>query len=214
MVTAHPIPKDPRFIDCTGKKFGRLRVVSYAGRRVGGSIWNCICKCGVETITAGGKLRGKLTKSCGCLSREKILATLTTHGRSGTPEYAIYKTMKGRCLTKTNRQYADYGGRGITICDRWNDSFENFIKDMGNRPHAKMTLERRDNEKGYCPENCYWSTKIQQARNKRSNILLTINGKTQCLSAWAEECGIKYGTFQRRIAIGMNPELAISLPVR
>lgn len=213
MPTAHPIPSDPRFIDMTGRKFHRLKVVSYAGKTGTNPLWNCICKCGNPTVSAGAKLRGGQTRSCGCFSREQLARFRTKHGKSKTLEYYVWKTMVGRCHVKTNRQYADYGGRGITVCERWRESFMNFITDMGKRPVGRFTTERRDNNKGYEPGNCYWATLKQQGRNKRNNRLLTARGKTQCLSAWAEETGMIMGTLHARIKNGWDHEDAIFTPL-
>lgn len=137
----------------------------------------------------------------------------TTHGLSSIPEYAVWKTMRARCHCRTNRQFADYGGRGIRVCRRW-AKFVNFLADMGRRPTARHTIERRDNDRGYSPENCYWATKVQQGRNKRTNRLVTHGGLTMCLSAWAERLGVRYKTLHNRLWSGMSIDRAFTLNIK
>lgn len=138
------------------------------------------------------------------------------HGHAGnvvTPEYDAWMNMRYRCYKKDHANYADYGGRGITVCDRWKGSFTNFIKDMGRKPTGLHTLERLDNDKGYSPENCVWGTQKDQLRNTRRNRLITCNGKTQCLSAWAEETGVRAGAIRKRIVeLGWPVEKALYTP--
>lgn len=212
MVRAHPIPVDPRFLNHTGQRFGRLVVLSYAGRATGGTRWNCVCDCGTATISAGGKLRGGQTKSCGCLCHELLSKFNKTHGQRWTRLYSVWRTMKARCLRKNVSCFPDYGGRGITVCGRWRDSFAAFLADMGPEPSLKHTIERRNNNRGYEPDNCYWATPKQQGRNKRNNRVVTAKGKTQCLSAWEEELGLRSGAVSARIARGMDPALAVTKP--
>lgn len=120
--------------------------------------------------------------------------------------------MKSRCLSADHASYADYGGRGITVCTRWL-SFENFLSDMGHRPSTAHSLERKDNTKGYDPSNCVWATAKQQARNRRNNRLLTFSGRTQTLAAWAEETGIPYQTIYSRLHRGIK-EAELFLPLK
>jgi hypothetical protein len=149
--------------DLTGQKFNRLKVISRANNLSGKTAWNCVCDCGNESIVNGRDLKNGHTKSCGCLAIE----TRTTHGLSKSPEYQVWRAMRSRCLSDNDPRYHDYGGRGITVCDRWNNSFEAFIEDMGMRPSNDLTLERIDNEKGYFPANCRWATWSDQIRNQR-----------------------------------------------
>jgi hypothetical protein len=122
--------------------------------------------------------------------------------------------MKERCCNPSNKHYKDYGARGIAICDRWQTSFEAFLEDMGPKPTGKYTIERVDNSKGYSPENCIWATDKTQARNTRNNRCFTLNGETQCLSAWAEDYGIEYPILWSRIKRGWPIEKALTTPVR
>lgn len=121
------------------------------------------CECGVEKRVSVHAVKSGKTKSCGCLRITKA----KTHGMSKIPEYAIWVAMKARCYNESSKDYKDYGGRGITVCDRWISSFTNFIEDMGVRKEKGLTLDRRNNDEGYSPENCKWVTASEQACNKR-----------------------------------------------
>lgn len=125
------------------------------------------------------------------------------HGMCGTRTYNSWNNMKRRCLTR--KEYVD---KGITVCDRWN-SFENFLADMGERPEG-TTLERKENDKGYSPENCIWATAHDQTRNRDSNVELTFNGKTQVVTDWATELGIPKGTLYMRVRRGWSVERTLS----
>jgi hypothetical protein len=133
------------------------------------------------------------------------------HGMTNSPEYEVWRAMKKRCSVKTVSNYADYGGRGIKVCERW-QSFVNFIADMGTRPSG-MTLERIDNDGDYSPENCRWATIAEQHTNMRSNRLLTLNGMTKTLTEWAHDIGMKPNTLLFRIRSGWSEERALTTPV-
>lgn len=142
-----------------------------------------------------------------------------THGETDggvlSPEYRSWHSMRTRCYDLNADQYESYGGRGIQICQQWCDSLATFIDDMGRRPSLRHTLERIDNDGDYCPENCRWATKKEQARNRRSSRMITVGEKTQCAAAWAEESGIPYHTFMKRInSYGWSITKALETPVR
>lgn len=133
------------------------------------------------------------------------------HGGRHTRAYGVWCSMRSRCNNSNNPAYEDYGGRGIKVCDRWS-RFSAFIADVGH-PERGMTIERKDNDKGYSKDNCIWADRTTQGRNKRNNVLLTIDGETHPLSVWAERCGIKYKTVHMRIRKGWSPEDAVKTPL-
>lgn len=158
-----------------GLKFGKLLVIKESHSQNNKVHWLCKCDCGGFSTPSGTDIKNGYIKTCGCSWVESArkngkLADGTAnikHGLHGIPEYFVWKTMKQRCSNKNNRSYPDYGGRGITVCDRWKDSFENFFKDMGERPSKRHSIDRMDNDKGYEPSNCKWSTDVEQASNRR-----------------------------------------------
>ena len=176
----------------------------------------CTCKCGTQKPVRVDKLAKEESKSCGC-ARDEALTThgFTTSSKGGNSrEYAIWNSMKQRCLNKNNKQYPEYGGRGITVCSRWKDSFEKFYADMGKRPFKGASLERLDNNKGYSPDNCKWANRDTQNNNKRNNRPITLNGVTKNLGQWASEFGVSHSTIIHRIKAGWDIERAITQPAR
>lgn len=159
----------------------------------------CQCSCGSFSCVNVTHLKNGHSKSCGCHHREVATQTgknSVRHGKSHLREYNIYHKMLARCTDQTLAEYENYGGRGITVCDRWlepdDQGLLNFLSDMGPRPTNKHEIERKHVNGNYCPENCVWATRLVQARNKRNSLVLTFNGKTQCVSAWAEEAITAY----------------------
>lgn len=190
-------------IDLTGERFGMLKVIGQADSRHGHAMWECKCDCGAKTIVQSGDLRSGRTKSCGC---NRIV-----HGGRGSRLYRIWTGVKTRCFNPADHTYARYGARGITVCDEWRDSFEAF-RDwaLANGYRDDLTLDRKDNNGPYSPENCRWATTKAQENNRRNNRLITYNGKTQTLSQWAEEKGIHRGTIQWRLNHGWEVEKALA----
>lgn len=176
----------------TGKRFGKLKVFEDSGIRTshGRVMWCCKCDCGNETLVRSDSLLGGDTQSCGCLRGRAIVHGCASRIGQPTAEYRAWCEMKSRCYDSNLREYPQYGGRGITVCERWKNSFVEFLKDMGLKPTSKHTIERIDNLGSYFPENCKWATYKEQNRNKRNNHLVTYNGKTLCIAAWAEYLNI------------------------
>jgi hypothetical protein len=227
-MTTSPMPADPRFIDLTGRTFGRLTVEGYGGQASGReSLWACRCSCGKRVTVRKGCLRDGDTQSCGCLRAE--LNKLSgrkhrTHGLHGAPEYRVWVGMVQRCAARNagRKKYAGYAGRGIKVCQRWRESFAAFYADMGPRPSPKHSIDRINNDGDYEPGNCRWATASQQACNKRVNAVhglrkgnhvLTFNGSTRCLSEWARLTGIGRMTIQYRLWRGWSVEDALTRPV-
>ena len=138
----------------------------------------------------------------------------TTHGMTKTPEYRAWIDMKNRCFNPNHKRYSDYGGRGIAVCDRWLN-FKNFIEDIGSRPTAKHSLNRIDNDSDYCPDNCKWSTRVEQENNKRSNKpLITIGNETKTIAQWAKKMSISYQVIRDRLKLKWSEFDAVMIPVR
>jgi len=199
-------------IDLIGQKFGKWTVLERAGTRGNGSAaWLCQCDCGKTGIVVGSRLRSGKSTCCGC----KLIFQLTKHGhskRSGdSPEYYTWASMMKRCYNPNWVNYKNYGARGIKVCDRWHD-FRNFLADMGNRP-AGMFIERIENEKGYGPENCKWSTRIEQTKNTRSNRMLTFNGETKPMVEWSETLKLSYHVIKNRLKYGWSIERTLTEPL-
>lgn len=186
-----------------GSRYGRLIAVSEVGLGSKGMIFTFKCDCGNYKNISGAQVRSGKASSCGCLRSEMMSAKNTKHGHVGSPAYETWQGMKNRCCNEKQPAYKNYGGRGITICDKW-QKFEGFLEDMGERPDG-CTLERLDNDKGYEKSNCVWATIEQQSRNTRQNKFITHNGKTLCMKDWAKETGIPYPTIQDRRRKGLPP---------
>lgn len=210
-----------KFIDLTGQKFGRLTVLHisenyYVHKESGNRLrrWICKCECGNIIETTTSLLLSGESKSCGCLRKEMLKKSLTKHGDYKTRLYDIYRNMKNRCLSNTCTNYNNYGGRGISVCAEWIDSYINFKNwALQNGYSENLTLDRIDVNGDYCPENCRWVDDIAQMNNTRHNKYLTYDGKTQSLSNWAREYGMNRKTLTARLNRGMNIEEALNTPV-
>ncbi len=173
-----------RLIDRTGQRFGRLVVLEHAGRRGKNSYWLCLCDCGKEVARQGSSLSNGTATSCGCLTQEKQ----AKHGLYGTKLYRAYQNAKARCSNPKGTSWPFYGGRGIKFLY---PNFEAFLADVGHPPSESHTLDRLDPDGHYEPGNCHWATVEEQASNRRSNVLITHQGKTQTLFRWAREAGLQ-----------------------
>ena len=197
--------------DYTGQKFHYLTAIEFSHiGRSNESRWLYKCDCGNEKIISSWSVVAGRTKSCGCYA----LKIRTIHGKSKTPEYNSWNGMRQRCYSEKHRYYKYYGGKGITICERWLNSFEDFLEDMGERPKG-TTLDRKDGSKGYYKENCRWATGKEQQNNRKSTIVIEYNGTQKTITEWAEEYDINFFTLWSRLHERKWPiEKALTTPVR
>jgi len=223
----HALP--PRARDLTKESpFGRLTVIEYAGLTATGKhrrpLWRCRCECGKICIIRASSLVKGATTSCGCLHKEVILKAVTKHGHligGMPPEYRSWAKAKSRCHTKSDHSFAEYGARGICMCSRWRDSFAAFYEDMGTRPSAKHSIDRKNGDLGYwcgrCEEctrngwiaNCRWATPTQQSRNRAHVRKIAYKGQELLLPEWAEKLGIPYRTLYDRLKRGWSVDRAL-----
>lgn len=201
-------------IDLTGRTVNKLTVIKRVENVKRQPAWLCKCECGGEIRVLGHTLRSQDIADCGCGSRERRAAVRRTHGMTNTPEFKIWSLIKERCLKPNCKAWKWYGGKGITLCDRWL-KFENFYADMGPRPSEKHSVDRVDNTRGYSPDNCRWATDIQQANNRTNNVLITREGVTQTMKQWAQQLGIPYAVVKARRLSGVpDSELFAPSPRR
>jgi hypothetical protein len=215
-LSAHQKPTNelpPKAKNHFGKRFGFLTAKEYAGKDKNGKArWTCICDCGTEVVAPANGLVTKYITSCGvCSKKTNGLKRRKQH--RNTPLYRKYWSMIDRCQNKSSKVWDRYGGRGITVCDRWRKSFDDFVEDMG-VPGPKMTIERIDNNKGYSPENCRWATMQEQQRNRRDTVFLTFNSQTKCLADWAKELNVTPQALSYRVRNGYSTEDIFTKPFR
>lgn len=196
-----------RIIDMSGKKYGNLTAIKLVGYKASNNnaVWNFVCDCGNELNTEGYSVRtGKITtcKECG---RKRTRAASLKHGLSNTPEFRAWAEIKSRCLNTKSTSYKNYCGRVIKICDRWIDSFENFLADMGIKPTKDHSIDRINNQGNYEPDNCRWSTVLEQANNKRNSVIITFQGVVDTLPGWSRRLGINYAALHQRIRVNKWP---------
>lgn len=204
-----------KFIDLSGQKFGRLTVLSFSHKiKNKRYYWNCLCNCGIKKLVCRDHLVGGRTKSCGCLIKEISRKIHTKHGKHGTKVYNTYNSMIRRCTDIKEKSYPRYGGRGITVCKRWLDSFNNFYEDMGEPPTEKHSIDRINNNGNYEKENCKWSTHIEQCNNRRTNHVIEFNGNKINIKKLSEITKIPYSRLLSRIKSGLNIELSVNKPYR
>ena len=204
-----------KIIDITGQRFNHLTAIEKVGKNKSGNfLWLCKCDCGNYCKTTYTYLRRGECKSCGCLRYSKIKEMRTKHGMTRTRIYRIWQNMKNRCRHPNNPRYKDYGARGIEYCEEW-EEFEPFYKwSIETGYNDKLTIERIDNNKGYCPENCRWATKEEQQYNKRTTHYLTYKGETKSMAEWSKILNINLQTLAARInTLKWSTEKAFETPV-
>jgi hypothetical protein len=192
------------FKNLTGQKFNKLTVIDRTANRVKPSgkqvaMWLCQCDCGKYVTVASGDLKSGHTKSCGCIMKNNKNGV--THGMCHSRAYRSWRNMRDRCFNPKYKSYKDYGGRGITVCEKWL-AFEGFWEDMYEGYADNLTLDRIDNDKNYEPGNCRWITNAEQQANKRCNHLIEINGEIKPLATWAKITNIKESTLFNREKAG------------
>ncbi len=209
------MPSKPSTV--VGARYGRLVAISFFDKdRHNNHRWKFICDCGREHVAFAAHVRHGKTQSCGCLSVEvgSVAAQkyLTTHGKTGTPEFKLWCSMRRRCSDTRDKRYDSYGGRGIKVCDRWQD-FQNFLDDMGERPSPHHSIDRIDNDGNYEPGNCRWATDETQRRNKRTTRTVSLQGKEMPLVDACKKTKIKYSTANSRLnKLGWTDERALLTP--
>lgn len=190
---------EPRYEDLTGRRFNKLYVLNFdhMGER-GATFWRCRCDCGNETVVSRHSLVSGHTKSCGCRQRDVVV----THGMSYDRLYGVWGGVKARCNNENHKFYHQYGGRGIAVCDEW-ENFENFRDwSLDNGYGPDLTIDRIDNDGDYSPENCRWVDRQIQANNRRSNRYLTYDNDTHTIAEWARLFDVNYDTLLQRINRG------------
>ena len=197
----------PKAIDITGQRFHRLIALHATSQcSTDGIVWECLCDCGNRTKVGISKLRSGHTKSCGCFKINAVTSRSTKHGcaprRNQTSTYRCWGGIIKRCTNPRDKRFEHYGGRGITVCDRWRD-FRNFLADMGERPSG-YSIERIDVNGHYEPSNCKWIPMIEQCRNTKRVIHITIGDETRLLADWARHFGIDYRLVSARLKRGWS----------
>lgn len=211
-----PRGRDPE--DLSGRRFSHLTVVRLFGRKP--VRWECLCRCGQLHVVDARKLNNGHTRSCGCATAQMIADSKTVHGqrrrtnagaRVTSKLYTTWSGMIDRCCRSNSKAYHRYGGRGICVCQRWRESFENFRDDVGEPPSRHHSLDRIDNDGDYCPENCRWATQVEQCNNTSRCLAVDFGGRSWTIAELARHTGMEYNVLYRRIRrVGMRPKDAVS----
>lgn len=207
-----------KLIDLTGQRFGKLMVIGRADSRIKPngakeSAWVCLCECGNTTIVTRTNL--KRARSCGCSKNHYISESKITHGLSNSRIYRIWRNMKSRCYNPNAARYESYGGRGIKVCDEWRNSFESFYSwAMSNGYSDELSIDRKDVNGNYTPDNCRWIPMDKQADNKSNSRLFEYNGEAHTVSEWSKIFGISRDIIWNRIKRGWDIERVFTQPIR
>ena len=198
----------PKLIDLTGQRFGRLVVIERADNSADGRArWLCRCDCGQSKTVLGEHLKKGRTKSCGCAKSESSSKRFKKHGGRNSKLYRIWSNMKDRCNNPDCKVYSDYGGRGIKVCKEWIDDFSAFQKwALANGYKEGLTIDRKDNDKGYSPDNCRWTDRKIQGNNKRNCRYITYKGQRKTVAEWSDITGTPHDTLLYRLNHGWETE--------
>lgn len=209
-------------IDISNKKFGKLLAVKRCTNMSGKTAWECKCDCGNITFVTTSNLTCNRIRSCGCLKIKQLLDRSTTHNQRHTVLYSVWRGLRQRCNNPKHASYHNYGGRGITVCEEWDKSFQAFYDwsyangystENQKDEKLKLTIDRIDNNGNYEPSNCRWVDRKTQTRNMRTTRFITFNGQNKSVSEWCEIYGIKLQTFNTRIRNGWSIEEALTKPL-
>lgn len=203
-------------INIAGQRFGRLTVIERVESPRAQAQWRCVCDCGKETVVRSQDLRNGHTKSCGCYGLEVSAShtpSFSTHKESRSRLYRVWIGMKGRCNNCKNKAYSYYGGRGIKVCQDWDESYALF-RDwaLANGYQENLTIDRIDVNGNYCPENCRWVSMKVQMNNTRANRRITLNGETKTMAEWSESTGLSYETIRNRTIKGKPADEVLQMP--
>lgn len=204
--------KYSRIIDISGSRFGLWTVLKFSGQTANkAGLFLCRCDCGVERVVASGRLRNGSSTNCGCHARQSLGDRVRTHGMHQHRLYKTWVAMRDRCRRTTHTAYPRYGGRGIYVCEQWM-SFPQFVEDVGSGWDEGLTLDRIDNDGPYSPENCKWSSRKSQSRNRSNTKHLTFGLEMLPVSVWAERIGVSPNTIYLRLRKGWTIEQAVTIP--
>lgn len=207
------MPKNVIHVDA-GDRFGRLVVAgrSFVGR---GDRWSCLCDCGVKRDVPAWSLTRGETRSCGCLRRDMSRSRATTHGLGVGPLHRVWSGMKQRCMRSSNKSFADYGGRGIYVCDEWHEYAPFYSWAMSNGYRRGLQVDRVDNDGPYSPGNCKFSTVSENCNNTRRNVNVTAFGETKTVMQWVRDdrCSVSYGVLIARVKNGWSHEECVTRPL-
>lgn len=203
-------------LQMTGLRFERLVALKQIGKdHHGSAIWLCRCDCGNECDVKGYKLKNGVTKSCGCLRKDRMREKQFSHGGAGSRLYSIWLGMKQRCYYPNADSFVRYGGRGIQVCDEWVNAFSAFREwALSNGYRDDLSIDRIDNDGSYCPNNCSWETVVVQANNRSSNRYITFNGVTKTIAQWSADSGIGHATIRSRLSRFGSDHERVFAPVR
>lgn len=204
----------------TGLKINFLTSIQKVHNPTGlATLWLWKCDCGKEKVIAASHVLSRSTKSCGCYLRSRLSEKNYIHGMSYTKEHMAWTAALTRCYNTKNKAYPNWGGRGITVCDRWRfgegglNGFQCFFQDMGPAPSKSHSLHRKDNDGNYEPGNCIWGTKKIQSQGRRNSVMIEFRGEVRCLTDWCERLGLKMHAIHKRIKAGWPTDLALTTPV-